>query len=257
MSFMLTPRVIPVLLFREGGLYKTTRFKDPVYVGDPINAVKIFNEKEVDELVFVDITATTEKRRPNFELIREIAGECFMPLCYGGGVRSMDDAKQVIACGVEKVALNSYAVENPGFVREASSELASSTIVVSIDVKRDFFGKYHVYTHSGEKKAVWHPVEFAILMEKMGAGEILLTSIDRDGTQKGYDVELIKSVANAVSIPVIACGGAGQVSDFPQALDNDASAVAAGSMFVFHGRHRAVLISFPSQQELKQVFSKL
>jgi len=254
---MLMPRVIPVLLFREGGLYKTTRFKDPVYVGDPINAVKIFNEKEVDELVFVDITATTEKRRPDFERIREIAGECFMPLCYGGGVRSIEDAKQVIACGVEKVAINSYAVENPNFVRDAASELASSTIVVSIDAKRDFLGKYHLYTHGGKKRANWHPIEFAILMEKMGAGEILLTSIDRDGTQKGYDVELIKSVADAVSIPVIACGGAGQVSDFSQALESHASAVAAGSMFVFHGRHRAVLISFPSQQELKQAFSKL
>lgn len=251
------PRVIPVLLFREGGLYKTTRFKDPVYVGDPINAVKIFNEKEVDELVFVDIAATREKRRPAFERIREIAGECFMPLCYGGGVRSMDDAKQVIACGVEKVAINSYAVENPGFVREAASELASSTIVVSIDVKRDILGKYHVHTHGGKKRTDLHPVEFAILMDKMGAGEILLTSIDRDGTQKGYDVELIQSVADAISIPVIACGGARQVSDFSKALDGHASAVAAGSMFVFHGRHRAVLISFPSQQELKQVFNRV
>jgi cyclase len=254
---MLMPRVIPVLLFREGGLYKTTRFKDPVYVGDPINAVKIFNEKEVDELVFVDITATSERRRPNFERIGEIAGECFMPLCYGGGVKTVDDIKDVIACGVEKVAINSHAVENPAFVREAASELASSTIVVSIDVKRDFFGKHHVYTHGGTRKSEWNPIEFAMLMEKMGAGELLLTSIDRDGTQKGYDLELIKSVADAVSIPVIACGGAGQVSHFSEALDAHASAVAAGSMFVFHGRHRAVLISFPSQQELKQAFHKV
>jgi cyclase len=252
---MLMPRVIPVLLFREGGLYKTTRFKDPVYVGDPINAVKIFNEKEVDELVFVDIAATTQKKGPDFERIREIAGECFMPLCYGGGVRSIEDAKRVIACGVEKVAINSYAAENPDFVAEAASELASSTIVVSIDVKRDFLGKYHVQTHGAKKKTDWNPVEFAILMEKLGAGEILLTSIDRDGTQKGYDLELIRSVADAVSIPVIACGGAARVSDFVQALESHASAVAAGSMFVFHGRHRAVLISFPSQQELKQAFS--
>ena len=204
---MLRPRIAPCLLVRNGGLVKTVNFGNSKYVGDPINAVKIFNEKEVDELVFVDITATREKRRPDFERIREIAGECFMPLCYGGGVRSMDDAKQVIGCGVEKVAINSYAVENPEFVREAASELASSTIVVSIDVKRDFLGKYHVHTHGGKKSTDWHPVEFAILMERMGAGEILLTSIDRDGTQKGYDLELIKSVADAVSIPVIACGG--------------------------------------------------
>lgn len=252
---MLMPRVIPVLLFREGGLYKTTRFKDAVYVGDPINAVKIFNEKEVDELVFADIAATPEKKGPDFARIREIAGECFMPLCYAGGVRSIDDAKKVIACGVEKVAINSYAAENPRFVAEAAGELASSTIVVSIDVKRGFLGRYHVYTHAARKKTDWNPVEFAILMERMGAGEILLTSIDRDGTQKGYDLELIRSVADAVSIPVIACGGAAQVGDFVQALDNHASAVAAGSMFVFHGRHRAVLISFPSQQELKQAFN--
>jgi cyclase len=158
---------------------------------------------------------------------------------------------------VEKVAINSHAIENPSFVREASSELASSTIVVSIDVKRDFFGKYHVYTHGGRLKAEWHPVELAMLMESMGAGEILLTSIDRDGTQKGYDLELIKSVADAVSIPVIACGGAGEVGHFAEALKAHASAVAAGSMFVFHGRHRAVLISFPSQQELKQVFHEV
>jgi cyclase len=250
------PRVIPVLLFRAGGLYKTTRFKNPIYVGDPINAVKIFNEKEVDELAFVDISATAEKRRPNFEVIREIAGECFMPLCYGGGVRTIEDIKEVIACGVEKVSINSSAVQNPAFVSEAASELASSTIVISIDVKRDFFGKYHVHTHGGTRKTEWHPVEFAILMEKMGAGELLLSSIDRDGTQKGYDVELIKSVADAVSIPVIACGGAGQVSHFSEALDAHASAVAAGSMFVFHGRHRAVLISFPTQQELKRAFKK-
>lgn len=238
-------------------MYKTTRFKNPMYVGDPINAVKIFNDKEVDELVFVDISATAESKRPDFERIREIASECFMPLCYGGGVRSIDDIKEVITCGVEKVAINSYAVENPAFVREATSELASSTIVISIDVKRDFFGKYHVYTQGGTRKTEWHPVEFAILMEKMGAGELLLTSIDRDGTQKGYDVELIKSVADAVSIPVIACAGAGQVSHFSEALEAHASAVAAGSMFVFHGRHRAVLISFPSQEELKEAFHRL
>jgi len=249
---MLLPRVIPVLLCRDGGLCKTTRFKNPAYVGDPINAVKIFNEKEVDELVFVDITATNESRRPNLQHIREIAGECFMPLCYGGGVRSLEDAKEVIACGVEKVAINSFAAEKPDFIREAAAELASSTIVASIDVKKDFFGKHHVYTHGGTRKTEWHPVEFALTMEKMGAGEILLTSIDRDGTQSGYDLELIRSVADAVSIPVIACGGAGQVGHFAEALEAHASAVAAGSMFVFHGRHRAVLINFPSQPELKR-----
>jgi imidazole glycerol-phosphate synthase subunit HisF len=251
---MLMPRVIPVLLFSKGGLYKTTRFKNPVYVGDPINAVKIFNEKEVDELVFTDIAATPEGRRPDFERIKEIAGECFMPLCYGGGIRSIEDIKAVIGCGVEKVAINSLAVEKPEFIREAASELASSTIVVSIDVKKDFFGKRHVYSHSGTRRTDKHPVEFASLMERMGAGEILLTSIDKDGTQTGYDLELIKMVSEAVSIPVIACGGAGRVGDFSQALEARASAVAAGSMFVFYGKRRAVLINFPSQQELKEAF---
>jgi cyclase len=247
---MLMPRVIPVLLYRNGGLYKTVRFKDPVYVGDPINAVRIFNEKEVDELVFLDITATAERKKPSFDYIREIAGECFMPLCYGGGVRTVEDARAVVACGVEKVAINSFAVENPGFIKEAASELANSTIVVSIDAKRDVFGKHRVYSHNGSRKSKWHPAEFALMIQEMGAGEILLNSIERDGTQKGYDLELIGAVAGAVDIPVIACGGAGGVEDFSRALKRQASAVAAGSMFVFHGRHRAVLINFPSQQEL-------
>ena len=248
------PRVIPALLYRNGGLYKTVKFKDPVYVGDPINAVRIFNEKEVDELVFLDITATSERKKPSFDYIKEIAGECFMPLCYGGGVRSLDDVKAVIACGVEKVAINSFALENPEFIKEAALNLASSTIVVSVDARKDVFGKYHVYSHNGTRKSKWHPVEFALFMQEMGAGEILLTSIEKDGTQKGYDLELIKSVSEAVDIPVIACGGAGNVEHFSQALKAQASAVAAGSMFVFHGRHRAVLINFPSQQELREAF---
>jgi len=247
----LKPRVIPVLLYRDGGLYKTAKFKSPVYVGDPINAVKIFNDKEVDELIFLDIGATAGKRRPDFDYITKIAGECFMPLCYGGGIRSLADAKAVISCGVEKVAINSYAVERPGFIKEVAAELASSTVVVAIDAKKNYWGKYQVYTRGATRRMNRHPVEVARQMEEMGAGEVLINSIDRDGTQAGYDLELVEEVARSVSIPVVACGGAGKVSDFARAQKASAAAVAAGSMFVFHGRHRAVLINFPSQQELE------
>ena len=244
------PRVIPVLLYRSGGLYKTTGFKNPVYVGDPINAVRIFNEKEVDELVFLDIDATVQNRRPDLQALTDIAGECFMPVCYGGGVRSIDDVRAVLDCGIEKVALCTAALEDPGLVRRAAEEFGSSTIVVAIDAGKDWMGRYHAYSHGGRKKSRWRPVELAREMERAGAGEILLTSIDRDGTQTGYDLALIDSVAGTVGIPVIAAGGAGSVADFERALQADAAAVAAGSMFVFHGRHRAVLINFPGQEEL-------
>lgn len=251
----LKPRVIPVLLYRNGGLYKTTRFSHHVYVGDPINAVKIFNEKEVDELIFLDIGATSEKRTPNLEVIREIASECFMPVCYGGGIRSIADIKAVISCGIEKVAINTQAVERPEFIREAATELASSTIVVAIDAKKNYWGKYQVMTHGGTRKTKLHPVEFAQHMEEIGAGEILINSMDRDGTQAGYDLDLVGAVAEAVNIPVIACGGAGSVGDFVQAQKVGATALSAGSMFVFHGRHRAVLINFPAPEALEVLSS--
>lgn len=253
---MLRTRVIPCLLLRNGGLVKTVKFADPKYVGDPINAVRIFNEKEVDELVFLDISATAAGRGPNLELIRDIATEAFMPFGYGGGVRTIEQVAALVALGVEKVVLNTIAPELPDFVREAARLVGSSSVVVSIDVKRSLLGKYEVVTCNGTRKTGIDPVEWARRVEDLGAGEIFLTAVDRDGTQKGYDVALLRQVTEAVTVPVIASGGAGQLSDFKAAVrDGGASAVAAGSMFVFHGKHRAVLITYPDYRDLQQVFA--
>ncbi|PCJ78505.1 MAG: imidazole glycerol phosphate synthase subunit HisF [Flavobacteriales bacterium] len=250
------PRVIPVLLLKNAGLVKTVKFKEPKYVGDPLNAVKIFNEKEVDELVFLDITATVKNMPPPLKLLSEIASECFMPFCYGGAIRTIEDIKQITNSGVEKVSINNYAVENPDFIEKAATIFGSSTIVISIDVKKNFWGKYEVYTKGGKNNTKLDPVKFAVEMNKRGAGEILLNSIDRDGTQAGFDIELVKKVSCEVDVPVIACGGSGSVEHLAEAIkDGGASAVAAGSQFVFHGKHRAVLINYPSQQELKAAFS--
>ena len=250
---MLKVRVIPCLLLRNNGLVKTVKFKDPKYVGDPINAVKIFNEKEVDELIFLDITATEEKKKPNFKLIRDIAGECFMPLAYGGGIRNIEDIREILALGAEKVILNSYAIENPSFIREASFLFGSQSIVVSIDIKKSLFGKYEIYVARGTKNTKIDPVRLAVNMAELGAGEIFLNSVDRDGTQQGFDGDLIKRVASTVDIPIIACGGAGKLEDFVEAVQAGASAVAAGSFFVFHGKHRAVLISYPEYHTLEEI----
>lgn len=245
-------RVIPVLLIKGSGLYKTIKFRDPKYVGDPINAIKIFNDKEVDELCVLDITASTEKRKPNLKLIKEFATECFMPVCYGGGIASLEDAKAVFDTGIEKISLNYSAISNPSIIDEIAKIYGSQAVVVSIDYKKNFFGKNHVYTLQGAENTKFDPVEHAIKMEEAGAGEIILNSIDRDGTMSGYDLEIIKKVSASVSIPVIACGGAGTVEHLGEAVKSGASAVAAGSMFVFHGKLRGVLISFPGQEELKK-----
>jgi cyclase len=253
---MLLPRVIPCLLLRNAGLVKTIRFQDPTYLGDPINIVKIFNDKEVDELVFLDITATVEDRPPPFDLLSKVSSEAFMPLGYGGGVRRLEDVRAILSLGIEKVIINTYAAENPAFVSAAADFAGSQSVVVSIDVKRDWRGRYQVYTHGGRKATGREPVEYAAQMERAGAGELLLNSIDRDGTMQGYDLELIRRVCSAVSIPVVACGGARTVHDLAAAIhQGGASAVAAGSMFVFQGPLRAVLINFPTRDELKAAFS--
>jgi cyclase len=249
-----TPRVIPVLLLKNAGLVKTQKFKNPKYVGDPINAIKILNEKEVDELIFLDINASKENKKPNLKLLNEIATECFIPLCYGGGIKTIEDIKNIISCGVEKVSLNSIAIENPDFVKSASDIFGSSTIVVSIDVKKNFWGKKIIYSYSGTKSTGLDPISFAVEMQKKGAGELLINSIDKDGMMNGYDYELIKQISKEVDIPVIACGGAGELKHLKEAIGAGASAVAAGSMFVFHGKHRAVLINYPSQVELQNLF---
>lgn len=249
---MLQPRVIPCLLLKNKGLVKTVYFKNPKYVGDPINAVKIFNDKEVDELIFLDITATIERRKPYFDLIKEIATECFMPFAYGGGINNVEDAKQILKLGAEKIIINSSAT-NFDFIKTASKIFGNQSVVVSIDVKKDVFGNYIIYTHSGTKKINNDLFDFIINMEHLGAGELFLNSIDRDGTMNGYDLNLIKSVVDTVDIPVIACGGAGKIKDFHDgAVIAGASAVAAGSIFVFHGPYRAVLINYPSSEEIKK-----
>lgn len=252
---MLRTRVIPCLLLKGRGLVKTTRFEDPKYLGDPINIVKIFNDKEVDELILLDITATAENRRPPFDLLAKITSECFMPLGYGGGVRHLEDIRTILKLGVEKIAVNSYAVENPLFIKEAADQAGSQSIVVSIDAKINRLGEYEACTHSGKKPTGLHPVKLAVEMEKQGAGELLLNSIDRDGTMQGYDLELVRQVSRAVNIPVVACGGAATVQHLAEAVrQGGASAAAAGSMFVFQGPHRAVLISYPSSLELHTAF---
>lgn len=255
---MIKTRVLPSLLLRGAGLVKTVRFKDPTYLGDPRNVVRIFNEREVDELLILDITATTEGRCPQFDLMREIVSEAFMPVAYGGGIRNLEDARKMLALGVEKVVVNTYAVENPDFIRRAAEVFGSQSVVVCMDIKMDFWGRYVVYTYGGKKKSSYSPVALAKQMEESGAGELIVNSVDRDGTMQGFDIDLIRSVTQAVRIPVIACGGAGKVEDLGDAvLQGGASAVAAGSLFVFQGKHRAVLISYPPPDVLTRIFQPL
>ena len=251
---MMKTRVIPCLLLREGGLVKTVKFKDPSYVGDPINAVKIFNTKEVDELVVLDIGATAEGRAPDFEAILDIVSEAFMPVAYGGGITQVDQAQQLFALGVEKVVINSAAVDSPDLISQLAVRFGSQSVVVAVDAKRcGIFSKLEAMTHNAGNKTGKDPAAFAREMERLGAGEIFLTAVDRDGTMTGYDVELIKQVADAVDVPLVACGGAGKLSDFTRAAQAGASAVAAGSLFVYHGPHRAVLISYPDRRELEDL----
>lgn len=251
---MLFPRIIPCLLLKGAGLVKTVQFKDPKYVGDPRNAVRIFNEKEVDELVVLDIMATREKRPPQFQLIEEIVSEAFMPVAYGGGICNVEQAARLVALGVEKVVVNSCAVERPELIRELAQQLGSQSTVVSIDVRKRWFGGYETYTHGGRKRTELKPVEHARKMEELGAGELFLNSIDRDGTMSGFDLGLIREVVEAVSIPVIACGGAGSIEDLGKAInEGKASAAAAGSLFVFHGKYRAVLISYPEPPVIQKM----
>jgi len=247
---MLQTRIMPCLLLKNSKLVKTIKFKNPNYVGDPVNAIKIYNEKEVDELIFLDITATLEKKTPSFKTISEIASECFMPLTYGGGITNLEDMKTIFNLGVEKIAINSYGIDNPLFIEKASAKFGSQSIIVSIDVKKKLIGSYEVYSHSGTKGTGMDPLDWAKKVQDLGAGEILLTSIDKDGTMEGYDLTLIKRICDSVNIPVIVCGGAGNVEDFAKAVDAGASAVAAGSIVVYHGSAQGVLINFPSKDEL-------
>lgn len=252
---MLRVRIIPVLLLCNKGLVKTVKFYNPKYIGDPINAVKIFNDKEVDELVFFDIDASKQGKEPDFQMIKHIAAECFMPFGYGGGISTLEHVQKLFTIGVEKIILNTQALKDLSLVSQAAEIFGDQSIVVCVDVKKNFWGKYQVYAHSS--KIMGTPtdvVEYALACQQAGAGEIIVNSVDLDGTMKGYDLGLIQKISDVLSIPLVACGGAGSVHDFQKAHYAGASALAAGSLFVYHGPHKAVLINYPSPQVLKSLF---
>lgn len=244
---MTRTRVIPCLLLRGHGLVKTRRFKDPTYIGDPVNAVRIFSEKEADELIILDIDATREGREPNYELIAEIAGECFMPVAYGGGIKTLDQARRIIRSGVEKIVINSAALKSQSVICEIVNTFGSQAVVGAIDAKKTLFSGYHVFEASGSKDTGLRVEEHAASLERAGVGEIFLNSIDGDGQMQGFDLSLIQAVVKNVCIPIIACGGAGNGEHLNEAIaKGGASAVAAGSMFVYYGKHKAVLINYSS-----------
>jgi cyclase len=252
---MFRPRVIPVLLLKNLGLIKSVKFNNYRYVGDPINAVKIFNDKKADELVFLDIDASIEKRCISSELLYEVGDEANMPFAVGGGIHTIQDIRKILSMGAEKVILNTIAYEKSDFVKEAVDIFGSSTIVICIDVKKTIFGTEHICIYGGKKYIKKDPVEVAHEFEELGAGELIIQSVDKDGTYEGYDLELLNKVSRAVTIPVVALGGAGNIYDFKKAIvEGKCSAVAAGSLFVFHGPRKAVLINYPTQEELNKLF---
>lgn len=249
-------RVIPCLLVRGNGLVKTRKFRDAVYVGDPINAVRIFSDKEADEIAILDIDASREGREPNYELIAEMAGEAFMPVAYGGGVRNLEQIRRLIRSGVEKVVINTLATESTEIIRAAVEVFGSQAIVGAVDVRRKLFGGYAVMAKSATVQTGLNLEQHIQRLVQAGVGELFINDAERDGTMAGYDLALVRSMAS-VPVPVVVCGGAGTMEHLCQAVHEGASAVAAGSMFVFHGKHRAVLINYPKAVELEQNFSKI
>ncbi len=252
---MLATRLMPCLLMSNGALVKTVRFKQNTYIGDPVNAVRIFNQKEVDELILLDITATAQDLGIDFDTIEKVVSECFMPICYGGGVRTIEDMRSLYAMGVEKVSLGAAAFEVPGLVRQAADEFGAQAVVVTLDVKSGILGKPTVRIRNGTQDCKVTPLEAALRFEREGAGEILLYSIDRDGTWSGFDLKLLESVTYGVGVPVVAIGGAGSLQDIKAAVkDAGASAVAIGSMAVFQGKDLGVLIKFPARKAQDELF---
>ncbi len=254
---MLQTRVIPVLLLKNKGLVKTVKFKNPKYIGDPLNSIRIFNEKEVDELIFLDIDASKNAMEPDYNLIKDFASECFMPVCYGGGISNIEQIKKIFTLGIEKIAINHSSLQNSNLIKQAVKIYGSQSIVVAIDIKKSFMGKYQIYNHVKKKNLKRTFLEYIKNIEDLGAGEIFINNVDLDGTQKGYDINLLKQVVKHTKIPVIACGGAGKLQDF-QIIKKEAniSAVAAGSFFVFQGKRNAVLITYPKYQELEKLFGE-
>jgi cyclase len=252
---MLRPRIIPSLLLHDKGLVKTVNFNSPKYVGDPINAVRIFNEKEVDELVFFDIDATVLNLEPDYILIEKIANQSRMPLCYGGGVKTVEQAKKIFGLGIEKIALSSAVIQNPKLVTQISDRVGSQSVVIVLDIKKKLFGGYEIYTHNGKKSTGINPLKFVKELEQLGAGEIIINSIDQDGVMQGYDLNLIDKIAETISIPMTVLGGAGSIADIEKVIDKyGVIGVAAGSLFVFKGPYKAVLINYPTQLEKNKIF---
>ncbi|MBL7846693.1 MAG: imidazole glycerol phosphate synthase subunit HisF [Cyclobacteriaceae bacterium] len=253
---MLRTRVIPCLQLIDEALVKTVRFDKFEYIGDPINTVRIFNELEVDELCFLDIRAAVEKREPNFKILHQIADECFMPLSYGGGIRNAETANRILSIGIEKVVINSAAFDNPDLIARVASYSGNQSVIGSLDVKKNVFGKYQVYSHDGSRKTGKEPARWAQELEKCGAGELLVTSMNLDGTWSGYDVELMKDIVEAVNVPVIANGGAGSLSHISEVVRRaGVSAVAVGSMVVYQKKGMGVLVNFPDRNQLRDILN--
>ncbi len=254
---MLQKRVIPCLLLHNGGLYKTEKFKKPTYIGDPINAIKIFNEKEVDELMFLDIDTTIANKEPNYKMIEDIASECFMPLCYGGGVKNIEQMKNIYSLGVEKISISSQAVLNPNLIEEASQVFGNQSVIVTVDIKKDFWGRKKVFINNGKKNTKLNPIEHIVQVEKLGVGEIVINSIDNDGLMNGFDLELLKVIKSNIKVPIIALGGAGNMNHIKEVFDvAHVDAVACGSMFVYKGSLKGVLINYPKYEEIQELLGK-
>ena len=251
---MLQNRVIPCLLIQDNKLVKTVKFKNPKYIGDPVNAIKIYNEKEVDELIVVDISKKRYENGPNFNLIKQMADECFMPVCYGGGISNIDQIQKILKIGIEKIALNTAIMLDTQLISQAANKFGSQCIVVALDIKKNWLGKYKVTFNSGDQMINTDIVDFAKTAENAGAGEILISNIDRDGTWEGFDIEMIRKITSNVSIPVIAAGGAGNLSHIKDAITiGKASAVAIGSMAVYQSKGMGVLINFPKTKVLEEI----
>jgi cyclase len=247
---MYRPRVIPVLLLKNNVLVKTVKFSKPNYIGDPINAVRLFNELKADELVFLDIQASKNNNSISLDLVKKIGEESNMPFSVGGGIKSLDQIRDIIAAGAERVIISSQALKNPTFIKNAAEIFGSSSIIVCIDVKKNFFGKLKVYFKNGSHATNFSPIEFAQLMESFGVGELIIQSIDRDGTMAGYDIKLIKSISEIVKIPVTALGGAGNAMDLHKVWkEGNANGLAAGSLFVYQGSKKGVLINYPEKND--------
>ena len=254
---MLRPRIIPCLLVHENGLVKTVNFKNPKYVGDPINAVRIFNEKEVDELAIFDIDATVQGNEPNYSLIERLASQSMMPLCYGGGVKTVEQAQRIFSLGIEKIALSSAVLHNPKLITQIANHVGSQSVIVVLDVKKKLMGGYEVYTHNGKKATGINPMKFVEEAQRLGAGEIVINSIDKDGVMKGYDLDLIEKVREKITLPLTVLGGGGSLDDIEKIIQrHGVIGIAAGSLFVFKGPYKAVLINYPNREEKNKLFQK-